>query len=381
MVEHRHKECKKNCRKCAQQIQEKKYARKLYHSTRSKKTLSKSDRNVKTFLQTEYLNQSRDATQFWHRYEKVIGRKTNNTVEPIFDSNSSTYIFDDEIISNRLHDYHIVKSASSLNYDDSFKMSVEEKLQQTLNHVECSSSQIFFGEEHIKDAINKANKNSSPGPDKITSELILNGGKQVIFALTLLLQACYLIGYFPKLWKMENRIYVKKMDKVTYHIENSYRSISLTNFFCKIYKRILLELATNILEENQFFEGKNLYANQKNKNTPKAFLPLVEQMHEAIANGEYGVVIMADLEGAFDSVWREGALYKLHMAGINNTLLAVLSSFLTDRVCRNLVNSRQGPWLETQLGVPQGSLLSQLIFLVYTSDLTLEEEKPQSQVK
>ena len=94
---------------------------------------------------TEYLNQSRDATQFWHRYEKVTGRKTNNTVEPIFDSNSSTYIFDDEVISNRLHDYHIAKSASSLNFDDSFKMSVEEKLQQILNHVECDSSKIFFG--------------------------------------------------------------------------------------------------------------------------------------------------------------------------------------------------------------------------------------------
>ena len=117
--------------------------------------------------QTEYLNQSRDATQFWHRYEKVTGRKTNNTVEPIFDSYSSTYIFDDEVISNRLHDYHIAKSASSLNYNDSFKMSVEEKLQQILNHVECDSSQIFFGEEHIKDTMNKADKNSYSGPDKI----------------------------------------------------------------------------------------------------------------------------------------------------------------------------------------------------------------------
>ena len=206
--------------------------------------------------QTEYLNQSRDATQFWHRYEKVIGRKTNTTVEPIFDSNSSTYIFDDEVISNRLHDYHIAKSASSLNYNDSFKMSVEEKLQQILNHVECDSSQIFFGDDHIKDAINKANKNSSAGPDKITSELILNGGKQVISALTLLLEACYLIGYFPKLWKMENRIYFKKMDKATHHIKNSYRFISLTNLFGKIYERILLQQATNILEENKFFEVK-----------------------------------------------------------------------------------------------------------------------------
>ena len=188
--------------------------------------------------QTEYLNQSRDATQFWHRYEKVIGRKTNNTVEPIFDSNSSTYIFDDEVISNRLHDYHIAKSASPLNYDDSFKMSVEEKLQQILSLVECDSSQIFFAEKHIKDARNKVNKNSCPRPDKITSELILNGRKQVISTLTSLLQACYLIGYFPKLWKIENRMYFKKMYKATYHKENSYRSISLTKFFGKIYERI-----------------------------------------------------------------------------------------------------------------------------------------------
>ena len=89
---------------------------------------------------------------------------------------------------------------------------------------------------------------------------------------------------------------------------------------------------------------------------------------------------MADLEGALDSVWREGALYKLHMAGINNISWLFFPAF-SQTVCRNLVNSFQCPWLETQLGVPQSSLLSPLIFLVYTSDLTPKEEKPQSQVK
>ena len=66
------------------------------------------------------------------------------------------------------------------------------------------------------------------------------------------------------------------MDKVTYHIENSCRSISLTNLFGKIYERILLQQATNMLEESKFFEGKNLYAYQKNKNAPQSLLPLVE---------------------------------------------------------------------------------------------------------
>ena len=59
----------------------------------------------------------------------------------------------------------------------------------------------------------------------------------------------------------------------------------------------------------------------------------------------------------------------------------IISWLFFSRVCRNFVNSYQGPRLETQLGVPQGSLLSLLICLVYTSDLTLQEEKPQSQVK
>ena len=136
MVEHRHKECKKNCKKCTQQIQE--IHQKTLPFYKKQKThqnligMSKLSFHKK---QTEYLNQSRDATQFWHGYEKVIDRKTNNTVEPIFDSNSSTHIFDDEVISNRLHG--IAKSASYLNYNDSFKMHVEEKLQKILNHIEC----------------------------------------------------------------------------------------------------------------------------------------------------------------------------------------------------------------------------------------------------
>ena len=81
-------------------------------------------------------------------------------------------------------------------------------------------------------------------------------------------------------------MYFKKMDKATYHIENSYRSISLTNLFDKIYERILLHTATIILEGKKFFEGKNL---KKNRNSPQALLPLAEQMHEATAN--LGIVI------------------------------------------------------------------------------------------
>ena len=77
----------------------------------------------------------------------------------------------------------------------------------------------------------------------------------------------------------------------------------------------------------------------------------------------------ADLQGAFDAVWRKGALNKLHKAGITNNLLSVFSSFLTDRFSRNLVNSHTSDWACTTTSVPQGSLLSPLKFLVFTADI------------
>ena len=57
-----------------------------------------------------------------------------------------------------------------------------------------------------------------------------------------------------------------------------------------------------------------MYVYQKNKNTSKAILPLVENMNEVMTFRKYGIEIMADLEGAFDSVWKEGTIYKLYNA-------------------------------------------------------------------
>ena len=86
------------------------------------------------------------------------------------------------------------------------------------------------------------------------------------------------------------------------------------------------------MEENKFFKGKNLHAYQKNKNASQALLPLIEQMCEWGASSKYYIAVFADLQGAFDAVWRKGALYKLRKAGITNNLLSVFSSFLRDRI-------------------------------------------------
>ena len=100
-------------------------------------------------------------------------------------------------------------------------------------------------------------------------------------------------------------------------------------------------------------------------------------MSEAIAGGKYGILFMADLEGAFDALWRNRAIYKLCKAGLRKNLLSSFSSFLNNRHSRNLVNSYISDWfLVTERGVPQDSVLSPFIFLVYTADLTMEDTSP-----
>ena len=109
------------------------------------------------------------------------------------------------------------------------------------------------------------------------------------------------------------------------------------------------------LEENNFFKWKNPYPYKKNpKNVVQALLLLIEQMCERAASGKYNITVFADLQGAFDVVWRKGPLYKLYKAGITNNLLPVFSSFLTERFYSNSVDL-----------TPVAGLALPLVFLRY----------------
>ena len=135
-----------------------------------------------------------------------------------------------------------------------------------------------MAKKHVKQAIKSSNINSAPGPDRLTLDLIEG---DLLIALSHTSHAGMLLCwiYFPRPWKMENRVYLKKTDKEYYHQENSYHPISLSNTLGKIFERIILQ-ETNF-RRKKIFKGKNVYAYLKNKNAAQALLPLVEQMCSA----------------------------------------------------------------------------------------------------
>ena len=87
------------------------------------------------------------------------------------------------------------------------------KITTILENTESSPSNRYFTEYDINYVIKVSNKNSAPGPDRITAELIEHGGETLTKSITLLKQASYIIGYIPEEWKRENKIYIKKQTK------------------------------------------------------------------------------------------------------------------------------------------------------------------------
>ena len=79
--------------------------------------------------------------------------------------------------------------------------------------------------------------------------------------------------------------------------------------------------------------------------------------------------LFLDISNAFDKVWHAGLIYKLRQNGIRGDLINILNDFLTNRKQRVVLNDQCSSWVDIRAGVPQGSILGPLLFLIYVSDL------------
>ena len=176
-------------------------------------------------------------------------------------------------------------------------------------------------------------------------------------------------GVFPAILKTAKVIPIhKKNSKLEV---SNYRPISVLSNIDKIFEKLMQSRLIEFLEERQILYYRQ-FGFRKDFSTNHAILTLLESLQKALDDRQFASRIFIDLEKAFDTVSHDILLKKLNHYGIRGIANDWFRSYLSDRTQFVSINDFNSDYKTVKYGVPQGSVLGHLLFLIFINDLNIE---------
>ena len=260
-----------------------------------------------------------------------------------------------------------VSSFISHNKEPIFELSSENPITSDKFHKSENTVQNFASVKEIQSYIKSRNNKKSSGKDKLPNYILKRISIKFIIKLTLIINHCFNIGYFPDLWKLAIVVPISKKGKPPDN-PTSYRPISLLSNLSKIFEKFILEKVIDHCDEFKLIPD-NQFGFRARHSTTHAAIVLKTDISINLNKKTPTLACLLDIEKAFDSVWIYGLIFKLIKFKFDPVLIRVIYNFLSERSFQVRVEDSLSKERGCQAGVPQGSLLGPILYIIFMSDL------------
>ena len=333
--------------------------------------LQKSVRNAKAQYYNSIFNKYKsDIKQTWKHINQMLNRNSSKSDFPKYFLENGKMITDDTEIANCFNNFFL-----NVGPDLSNKIKAP-KNQSYKNFLSNQISSNFAFEpvtvDLVKKIINNLKSKISFGHDGISSTLLQKMSDTIVPTLTLIINQSLCTGIFPDQLKIAKiKPIYKKEDP---HLPDNYRPISLLPAISKIFEKVAYIQVYKYFTDNKLFY-KSQYGFRQLHSTELAALEITDKIYIDLDNKKIPLAIFLDLSKAFDTIDHDILLYKLNYYGIKGIALNWFKSYLTNRKQYVEFNGKNSKIDTISTGVPQGSILGPLLFIIYMNDISKVTDK------
>jgi ribonuclease HI len=223
-----------------------------------------------------------------------------------------------------------------------------------------------FSAREFNDGLKQLKHEKAAGPDLVSNEMLHQLPESAKAVLLTMLNKSWTEKSIPGIWRRAKITPVQKRGKPADQI-GSYRPISLTSNISKLMERLVKTRLQFWLESNNKLNTFQA-GFRAQRSTQDQVMRIVQSIADNFQNRKKTAFVLIDYSRAFDMVWRPALYHKMAKMGIPGCFIQWVRQFLCDRTARVTINNTAGASRRLLAGVPQGAVLSPLLFLIYIND-------------